>query len=77
LTIAAADLREGLIHSIQKHVEVDEPEEAAVPTRMPSNVTALERDSRSADTIVDTMTEEQLLIGLRELIPEQPQVKGS
>ena len=30
-TIAPDDMREGLIHSIQKNVEVDEPEEDAAP----------------------------------------------
>ena len=77
LTISAADMREGLIHSIQKHVEVDEPEAAAAPTPLPSNVITLGRDSPSADMIVDTMTEEQLLIGLQKLLPEEPHVKGS
>jgi DNA-directed RNA polymerase subunit omega len=77
LTISAADMREGLIHSIQKHVEVDEPEEAAAPTPLPSNVVRLGRDSPSADMIVDTMTEEQLLVGLQKLLPEEPNVKGT
>ena len=31
-TIPPDDLREGLIHSIQKNVEVDEPEKAAAPS---------------------------------------------
>jgi DNA-directed RNA polymerase subunit omega len=70
-------MREGLIHSIQKQVEVDEPEVAAAPTMLPSNVITLGRDSRSADMIVDTMTEEQLLVGLQKLIPEEPHVKGN
>ena len=30
-TIPPDDMREGLIHSIQKNVEVDEPEAAAAP----------------------------------------------
>ena len=76
-TISAADIRESLIHSIQKHVEVDEPEAAAAPTPLLSNVVTLGSDSPSADIIVDTMTEEQLLIGLQKLIPEEPHVKGS
>jgi DNA-directed RNA polymerase subunit omega len=77
LTISAADMRESLIHSIQKQVEVDEPEEAAAPTPLPSHVVTLGRDSRSVDVTVDTMTEEQLLLGLQRLIPEEPHVKGS
>jgi DNA-directed RNA polymerase subunit omega len=77
LTISAADMREGLIHSIQKQVEVDEPEVAAAPTMLPSNVITLGRDSRSADMTVDAMTEEQLLIGLQRLLPEEPHLKGN
>ena len=30
-TVGVEDMREGLIHSIQKNVEVDEPEAAAAP----------------------------------------------
>jgi DNA-directed RNA polymerase subunit omega len=76
-TISPADIREELIHSIQKHAEIDEPEMAAAPTALPSNVVTLGRDGRSTDMVVDAMTEEQLLVGLQKLIPEQPNVKGS
>ena len=41
LTISAADMRESLIHSIQKQVEVDEPEDKAAPTVLSSNVVTL------------------------------------
>jgi DNA-directed RNA polymerase subunit omega len=77
LTISAADMREGLIHSIQKQVEVDEPEVAAAPTALASNVVTLGRDSRSADMVVDTMTEEELLRGLQRLAPEDPNARGN
>lgn len=76
-TISAADMRESLIHSIQKQVEIDEPEEAAAPTALPSNVVTLGRDSPSADMIVDTMTEEELLRGLQRLAPEDPNARGN
>ena len=66
-TISAPDMRESLIHSIQKQVEIDEPEVAAAPTALPSNVVTLGRDSPSADMVVDTMTEEELLRGLQRL----------
>ena len=33
---APEDMREDLIHSLQKHVEVDEPEAEAVPAMTPS-----------------------------------------
>jgi DNA-directed RNA polymerase subunit omega len=76
-TISPNDMREALIHSIQEQVEIDEPEAAAAPTMLPTNVITLGRDSPSVDMIVDTMTEEQLLIGLQRLIPEEPHVKGN
>ncbi|HZP08459.1 DNA-directed RNA polymerase subunit omega [Methyloceanibacter sp.] len=60
--IAPDDLREDFIHSMQKYVEVDEPEAEAVPmlssdTRMP----VLGQDDQSTDTTIDKMTEEELL----------------
>ncbi len=76
-TISPADMRESLIHSIQKHVEVDEPEVAAAPTALPSNVITLGRDSPSTDMIVDTITEDELLRGLQRLAPEDPNARGN
>ena len=60
--IACDDLKEDFIHSMQKYVEVDEPEAEAVPmlstdTRMP----VLGQDDQSSDTQIDKMTEEELL----------------
>jgi DNA-directed RNA polymerase subunit omega len=62
LKIAPDDLREDFIHSMQKYVEVDEPEAEAVPmlstdTRMP----VIGHDDQSADASIDKMTEEELL----------------
>ncbi len=74
-TISPADTRESLIHSIQKQVEIDEPETGAAPTMLPANVISLERDSPSADMIVDSMTEDELLRGLQKLTPEEPHTK--
>ena len=56
------DLREDFIHSMQKYVEVDEPEAEAVPmlsqdTRMP----VIGQDDPSSDTQIDRMSEEELL----------------
>src|ERR1700674_5520048 len=48
-TISAADMRESLIHSIQKQVEVDEPEAAAAPLAPLVERLILGRDSQSAD----------------------------
>ena len=72
-TIAADDLREGLIHSIQKNVEVDEPEEVAAPVLVSERRgPLLGRDDQSTDTIVDVLTEEQLLRGMESLTPTEP-----
>ena len=76
-TISPGDMREGLIHSIQKEVEIDEPEAAAAPM-LPSQLLrpTLGRDDPATDVIVDTMTEDELLRGLEKLTPEEPSVKG-
>src|SRR2546427_2565407 len=69
-TISADDMREGLIHSIQKQVEIDEPEAAAAPISALAAVFTLGRDSPSTDASIDTMTEDELLRGLKQLSPE-------
>jgi DNA-directed RNA polymerase subunit omega len=58
------DLEEDFIHSLQRHVEVDEPETDLVPTL--SSVGAVEV---GADAEFDRMTEEDLLRGLEGLVP--------
>ena len=75
-TISAGDMREGLIHSIQRHVEIDEPEAVAAPVRPDALRPLLGRDDPSIDAKIDTMTEEALLRGLQQQIPEEPSVKG-
>ncbi|MCB1510626.1 MAG: DNA-directed RNA polymerase subunit omega [Hyphomicrobiaceae bacterium] len=72
-TITPDDMREGLIHSIQKNVEVDEPEEGAAPVLVNERRTPLlGRDDQSSDTVVDVLTEEQLLRGMESLTPTEP-----
>ena len=68
-TIAPGDLKEQLIHSLQKYVEVDEPEAEAVPL-LGATVAAIPA-SASDDTDVqfDKMSEEDLLRGLEGLVP--------
>ncbi len=63
------DLREQLIHSLQKYVEVDEPEAEAVP--MLSNTAAAPStgSDNDADVQFDRMSEEDLLRGLEGLVP--------
>ncbi|NJM34198.1 MAG: DNA-directed RNA polymerase subunit omega [Rhodomicrobium sp.] len=70
-TLSPEDLKEDLIHSMQRYVEVDEPEPDAVPLL---SVTApdrplLGRDDPSSDLVIDRMTEEELLRGLERSIP--------
>ena len=66
---APEDMREDLIHSLQKHVEVDEPEPEAVPAMTPSTVKNLADPEASPDIQFDRMTEEDLLRGLEGLVP--------
>jgi DNA-directed RNA polymerase subunit omega len=64
-TISPEDLKEDLIHSLQKHVDVDEPEAEQVPLVPGGAVNAQSSD----DTIeFDRMTEEDLLRGLDGLV---------
>ncbi len=66
-TQAPEDLKEDFIQSLQKHVEVDEPEAEAVPA-----LASGPEESRSGggmDIQFDRMTEEDLLRGLEGLVP--------
>lgn len=62
--IAPDDLREELIHSLQKYVEVDEPERHAAP--LIDGATADEE----GDTF-DTISEDELLRGIESLAPPE------
>jgi DNA-directed RNA polymerase subunit omega len=78
-TIPPEDMRESLIHSIQKNVEVDEPEAGAAPLLAPDRrPVSLGRDDQTADGMVDqiTMSEEQLLRGMESLTPTEPSSNG-
>ncbi len=72
-TVVPDDMREALIHSIQKNTEVDEPENEAAPL-LPNDRRGpmLGRDEQSSDNQVDVMTEEQLLRGLESQTPTEP-----
>ena len=59
------DLKEDLIHSLQKHVEVDEPEQETVPL-LASPAAAATPDS---EVQFDRMSEDDLLRGLDGLVP--------
>jgi DNA-directed RNA polymerase subunit omega len=66
-TVAPEDLKEDLIHSLQKYVEVDEPEAEAVPL-----IASPSTDSTGGDdpeVTFDRMSEEELLRGLESILP--------
>ncbi|MGP0059428.1 MAG: DNA-directed RNA polymerase subunit omega [Beijerinckiaceae bacterium] len=65
--LAPEDLKEDFIHSLQKHVEVDEPEAEAVPALAPAADRA--NSDLVSDVQFDRMTEEDLLRGLEGLVP--------
>jgi DNA-directed RNA polymerase subunit omega len=75
-TVEADDLKEELIHSLQKYTEVDEPEPEAVPliAGTAADITGGRVDSDDREVAQDRMTEEELLAGLQGLVPppEQP-----
>jgi len=75
-TLPPDDMREGLIHSIQKNVEVDEPEAGAAPMLPVERRPTLGRDDQSTDTVVDMISEEQLLRGMESLTPTEPSANG-
>ena len=76
-TLAAGDLREGLLHSMQKQVDIDEPEAAAAPMLAADARPRLGRDDPTQDVAIDTMTEEDLLRGLQKQMPEEPSFSES
>ena len=65
--LTPGDLKEDLIHSLQKHVEVDEPEAEAAPPLV-NNAFAGQADV-GGDAQFDRMTEEDLLRGLEGMAP--------
>ena len=62
LTVVPDDLKEDLIHSLQKYVEVDEPEADSVPLIESSG-------DDDANVTFDRMSEEELLRGLESVVP--------
>ncbi len=62
------DLKEDLIHSLQKHVEVDEPEQETVPL-LANPASAAAGGGSDSEIQFDRMSEEDLLRGLDGLVP--------
>ncbi|MBO6756043.1 MAG: DNA-directed RNA polymerase subunit omega [Roseibium sp.] len=71
-TVSPEDMKEDLIHSLQKYVEVDEPEADAVPL-VPSAAQPATQINTVDDSAVefDRMSEEDLLRGLEGLVPPE------
>ncbi len=69
-TLSPDDLKEDLIHSLQKHVEVDEPEPDPV-TLAASAVTDGEDEDLPETINFDQMSEEELLAGIEGLVPPE------
>ena len=67
MTQQPEDLKEDFIHSLQKQVEVDEPEAEVVPAL--SSAPAATQSDAPTDVTFDRMTEEDLLRGLEGLVP--------
>ena len=63
------DLREQLIHSLQKYVEVDEPEAETVPAMIGAPAAAAPGGGDDSEVQFDRMSEEDLLRGLEGLVP--------
>ncbi|MBB1248204.1 MULTISPECIES: DNA-directed RNA polymerase subunit omega [unclassified Rhizobium] len=71
--LSPGDLKEDLIHSLQKHVEVDEPEpDASSLLSTESAADVGDEDEDQPDTLnFDQMSEEELLAGIEGLVPPE------
>ena len=72
-SLSPDDLKEDLIHSLQKHVEVDEPEAEAVDLiDKPAAADAGTQAEEDEPVAFDRMSEEDLLAGIEGLVaPEK------
>jgi DNA-directed RNA polymerase subunit omega len=68
-TIAPEDLKEDLIHSLQKYVEVDEPEPEPVPMIAAQPGEKAPVGAEDGEIAFDRMSEEDLLRGLESMVP--------
>jgi DNA-directed RNA polymerase subunit omega len=72
-TLSPGDLKEDLIHSLQKHVEVDEPEADAqeIADQTDATTVSADADGEEDNITFDRMTEEDLLAGIEGLVPPE------
>ena len=64
-TVQPDDLKEDLIHSLQKYVEVDEPE----PDAVPMIATGASAGTNDEGVSFERMSEDELLRGLESMVP--------
>ena len=75
-TISTEDLKEDFIHSLQKQVEIDEPEqEAAPPASIRDHPNIFAPDKAQQDAEIDRLTEEDLLRGLADSIATDSEMR--
>ena len=71
-TLSPDDLKEDLIHSLQKHVEVDEPEHDGGSASEGQITARSDEDDDMPETVAfDQMSEEELLAGIEGLVPPE------
>ncbi|KQT55306.1 MULTISPECIES: DNA-directed RNA polymerase subunit omega [unclassified Aureimonas] len=74
-TLSPGDLKEDLIHSLQKHVEVDEPEpQAPSQASLPEDASTVFGSAADGEENIafDRMSEDELLAGIEGLVaPEK------
>jgi DNA-directed RNA polymerase subunit omega len=71
-TLSPDDLKEDLIHSLQKHVEVDEPEpDPSTFVSAGAIADGTEEDDAPEAVNFDQMSEEELLAGIEGLVPPE------
>ena len=71
-TLSPDDLKEDLIHSLQKHVEIDEPEpDPASLIGASASVQSDEEEDLPETVTFDQMSEEELLAGIEGLVPPE------
>lgn len=78
-TLSPGDLEEDLIHSLQKQVEVDEPEGEIIDSPALPDIADEQEPTMMADTpdtaepevTFDSLSEEELLAGIEGLVPPE------
>ncbi|AVA20905.1 DNA-directed RNA polymerase subunit omega [Rhizobium sp. LEGMi198b] len=73
-TLSPDDLKEDLIHSLQKHVEVDEPEPdpaSLLAAGAVASASGDEEEDQPEAVTFDQMSEEELLAGIEGLVPPE------